>query len=62
MKKLHDIELTVCPDLLSKQKQFLLNLCPQDGKGMWTDEMWECLDGLINLLDYIEDQINDIAH
>lgn len=55
-KKLHDIEITVCPDLLSKQKQTLYKLM-DDEKIEWTDEMREHMDGLLNLLDYIEDQI-----
>jgi hypothetical protein len=58
MRKLHDIEITVCPDLLSKQKQTLYHL--MDEKQIeWTDEMRENMDGLLNLLDFIEDRIID---
>jgi hypothetical protein len=61
MKKLYDIEITVCPDLLSKQKQTLYKLL--DDKNIeWTDEMHEHMDGLLNLLDWLEDEINSIAH
>jgi hypothetical protein len=55
-KKLHDIEITVCPDLLSKQKQTFYKLI-DDEKIEWTDEMREHMDGLLNLLDYIEDEV-----
>jgi hypothetical protein len=55
-KKLHDIEITVCPDLLSKEKQTLYKLM-DDEKIEWTDEMREHMDGLLNLLDYIEDEV-----
>jgi hypothetical protein len=56
MKKLHDIEITVCPELLSKQKQFLYRLL--DDKCIeWTDEGRECMDGLLNMIDWIEDEI-----
>jgi hypothetical protein len=56
MKKLHDIEITVCPELLSKQKQFLFHLM-DDEQIQWTDEGREHMDGLLNLIDFIEDQI-----
>jgi hypothetical protein len=56
MKKLHDIEITVCPELLSKQKQFLYRLL--DDKCIeWTDEGRECMDGLLNMIDWIEDEV-----
>jgi hypothetical protein len=56
MKKLHDIEITVCPELLTKQKQFLYRLL--DDKCIeWTDEGRECMDGLLNMIDWIEDEI-----
>lgn len=55
-EKLHDIEITVCPLYLTKQKQFLLHLL-DDKQIEWTDEMRENMDGLLNLLDYIEDEI-----
>jgi len=28
----------------------------------WDDEMWDAMNGILNMLDSIEDQINDIAH
>lgn len=56
MEKFLDIEITVCPDLLSKQKQTLYKL--MDEKIEWTDEMREHMDGLLNLIDYIEDYVN----
>lgn len=56
MKKLHDIEITVCPELLAKQKQFLFHLM-DDEQIQWTDEGREYMDGLLNLIDFIEDQI-----
>lgn len=55
MEKFLDIEITVCPDLLSKQKQTLYKL--MDEKIEWTDEMREHMDGLLNLIDYIEDEV-----
>jgi hypothetical protein len=52
----YDIQITVCPLHLTKQKQFLLHLL--DDKCIeWTDEGRESVDGLLNLLDYIEDQV-----
>ena len=60
-KKLHDIEITVCPDLLSKQKQILLSIM-DFLSSEWDDEMWDAMNGILNMLDSIEDQINDIAH
>jgi len=56
MGKLYDIEITVCPKLLSKQKQFLYHLM-DDKQIEWTDEGRENMDGLLNLIDFIEDQI-----
>jgi hypothetical protein len=55
MNKLYDIEITVCPVLLDKQKQTLYKL--MDEKIEWTDEMREHMDGVLNLLDYIQDEI-----
>lgn len=55
MEKFHDIEITVCPVYLTKQKQMLYWLMEQNIE--WTDEMREGIDGLLNLLDYIEDEI-----
>jgi len=51
MEKFHDIEITVCPVYLAKQKQMLYWLMDQNIE--WTDEMREGIDGLLNLLDYI---------
>ena len=54
--KLYDIEITVCPKLLAEQKQTLYKL--MDEKSIeWTDEMREHIDGLLNLLDYVQDEI-----
>jgi hypothetical protein len=55
MEKLHDIEIRVCPVYLAKQKQMLYWLMDQNIE--WTDEMREGMEGLLNLLDYIEDEI-----
>jgi hypothetical protein len=56
MGKLYDIEITVCPELLAKQKQFLFHLM-DDEQIQWTDEGREHMDGLLNLIDFIEDEI-----
>ena len=54
--KYYDIEITVCPKLLAEQKQTLYKL--MDEKSIeWTDEMREHIDGLLNLLDYVQDEI-----
>ena len=54
--KLYDIEIRICTKLLAEQKQMLYKL--MDEKSIeWTDEMREGMDGLLNLLDYIEDEI-----
>ena len=55
MEKFHDIEITICPVYLAKQKQMLYWLMDQNIE--WTEEMREGIDGLLNLLDYIEDEI-----
>ena len=52
----YDIQITVCPIYLTKQKQALYAIMDQKHVE-WTDEMREGLDGLLNLLDYIEDEI-----
>ena len=52
----YDIQITVCPLYLTKQKQMLYALMDQK-QVEWTDEMREGLDGLLNLLDYIEDEV-----
>lgn len=55
-EKYYDIEITVCPKLLAEQKQTLYKL--MDEKSIeWTDKMREHIDGLLNLLDYIEDEV-----
>ena len=52
-EKLHYIEIRVCLKLLAEQKQTLYKLMSLE----WTDEMREHMEGLLNLLDYIEDEI-----
>lgn len=52
----YDIQITVCPLYLTKQKQMLYALMDQK-QVEWTDEMREGMDGLLNLLDYIEDEV-----
>lgn len=52
----YDIQITVCPVYLTKQKQMLYWLCDQKNIE-WTEEMREGMDGLLNLLDYIEDEV-----
>jgi hypothetical protein len=56
MKIIHDITITVCPELLSKQKKFLYRLM-DDKQIEWTDEGRECMDGLLNMIDWIEDEV-----
>lgn len=56
--KYYDIEITVCPKLLGEQKQTLLAVIEllaerKNTSGIFIDH----LDGLLNLLDYIEDEI-----
>jgi len=56
--KLHDIEITVCPKLLGEQKQTLLAVIELLAERKDTDDIFiNHLDGLVNLLDYIEDEI-----
>ena len=56
--KFHDIEITVCPKLLSEQKQTLLAVIELLAERKDTDDIFiNHLDGLVNLLDYIEDEI-----
>lgn len=57
-EKLYDIEITVCPKLLGEQKQTLLAVIEllaerKDTDGIFIDH----LDGLLNMLDWIEDEI-----
>jgi hypothetical protein len=56
MKIIHDVAITVCPELLTKQKQFLYRLL-DDKQIEWTDEGRECMDGLLNMIDWIEDEV-----
>jgi hypothetical protein len=62
MKKLYDIEITVCPKLIAEQKTTLVYLTDWLEKNRLPKAMLEHLDGLINLLDAIDDQINNIAN
>ena len=52
----YDIQITVCPYDLTKQKQMLYALMVQK-QVEWTGEMRESLEGLLNLLDYIQDEV-----
>jgi hypothetical protein len=52
----YDIQITVCPYDLTKQKQMLYALMVQK-QVEWTDEMRKSLEGLLNLLDYIQDEV-----
>ena len=56
MEKFFDIEITVCPDLLSKQKQTLFTILNHLSNEL-DDEMREGIHGLLNLIDYIEDEV-----
>lgn len=60
MKKLYDIEITVCPKLLDKQRKFLFDLVDEYSEE-WSDEKMNALDGLINMLDNIDCLVNDQA-
>ena len=56
--KLYDIEITVCPKLIAEQKQTLLAVIEllaerKNTSGIFIDH----LDGLLNMLDSIEDEI-----
>ena len=63
MKKLYDVEVVVCPELLSQQKQTLLAVIELLVERQETDDVFiNHLDGLINMLDNIEDQINNLTH
>jgi len=61
MKKLYDVEIVVCPELLAKQKQSLLSMM-DFLSSEWDDEMWDAMNGMMNMLDAIEDQINNLAN
>ena len=57
-EKLHYIEISVCPKLLGEQKQTLLAVIEllqerKNTSGIFIDH----LDGLLNMLDWIEDEI-----
>jgi hypothetical protein len=60
-KKLYDVEITICPELLTKQRNFLFDIADEDSEE-WSDERMEAINGLINMLDAIEDQIHDLTH
>jgi hypothetical protein len=58
-KKYYDIEITVCPKLLSEQKQTLLAVIELLAEREDTDDVFiDNLNGLVNMLDYIEDEIH----
>ena len=61
MKKLYDVEITICPELLTKQRNFLFGIADEYSEE-WSDGRMEAINGLINLLDAIEDQIHDLTH
>ena len=61
MKKLYDVEIVVCSSLLDKQRNFLFDIA-DEYSDEWSDERIDALNGLINMLDSIDDQINNIAH
>jgi hypothetical protein len=61
MKKLYDVEVVVCPNLLDKQRNFLFDIADEYSEE-WSDEKMDALNGLINMLDNIEDQINNLTH
>lgn len=57
-KELHYIEISVCPILLAEQKQTLLAVIELLEERKDTDEIFiKHLDGLLNMLDWIEDEI-----
>lgn len=57
-EKLHYIEITVCPKLLAEQKQTLLAVIELLEERKDTDDIFiNHLDGLVNMLDWIEDEI-----
>jgi len=61
MKKLYDVEVVVCPNLLDKQRNFLFDIADEYSEE-WSDEKMDALNGLINMLDSIDDQINNLTH
>lgn len=61
MKNLYDVEIVICPDLLDKQRNFLFDIADEYSEE-WSDEKMDALNGLINMLDAIEDQINNLTH
>ena len=57
-EKLHYIEITVCPKLLAEQKQTLLAVIELLEERKDTDDIFiNHLDGLVNMLDWIKDEI-----
>lgn len=58
MSKLYDVEITVCPKLLSEQKQTLFAVIELLAERKGTDDVFlNNLDGLVNMIDKIEDEI-----
>jgi hypothetical protein len=55
MDKAYTVEITVCPEYLRQQKSLLFSLLEMP-EVRWTEEMRETADGLLNLLDAIEDK------
>jgi hypothetical protein len=62
MKKLYDVEIVVCPDLIAEQKSTLVYVTDWLEKNRLPKAMLEHLDGLINMLDAIEDQVNNLTN
>ena len=61
MKKLYDVEITVCPELLNQQRNFLFDIADEYSEE-WSDGRMAAINGLINMLDAIEDQIHDLTN
>jgi len=61
MKKLYDVELTICPELLNQQRRFLFDIADEYSEE-WSDGRMAAINGLINMLDAIEDQIHDLTN
>jgi len=52
----YDIQITVCPLHLTKQKETLLAIVNHLSNEL-NDEMREGVDGLLNLLNYLENEV-----
>ena len=52
----YDIQITVCPYDLTQQKQTLLTIL-NHLSNEWDDAMRKHIDGLLNLLNYIENEV-----